>query len=170
MTTPFARLLVPLDGSPDAERALGPALDIAERTGAPVTALRQTWPGDEDSVALMYPARRTDRCAARTDLETTLVDRESAVLAITEGIEPGTLVCMGTHGRGRSEALLGSVAEGVLRDLGQPLLPAGLHCCPRPSPSAAATWWRASTGRRRPRGRWAGPGVERSCSGCRSGS
>jgi nucleotide-binding universal stress UspA family protein len=47
------------------------------------------------------------------------------VLAITEGIEPGTLVCMGTHGRGRSEALLGSVAESVLRDLGQPLLLVG---------------------------------------------
>jgi nucleotide-binding universal stress UspA family protein len=126
MTTPFARLLVPLDGSPDAERALGPALDVAVRTGLPLTVLRQTYPGDEESAAT-YLAELTDRYADRTDLETTLVNRESAVLAITEGIEPGTLVCMGTHGRGRSEALLGSVAEAVLRDVGQPLLLVGPH-------------------------------------------
>ncbi len=124
MTTPFSRLLVPLDGSPDAERALAPALDLASRTGLPLTVLRQTYPGDEEAAAT-YLAELTDRYAGRTDIETMVVERESAVLAITEGIEPGTLVCMGTHGRGRSEAMLGSVAESVLHALGQPLLLVG---------------------------------------------
>src|SRR5262249_24220842 len=36
---PFSDIIVPLDGSPVAERALGPALALVRRTGAPVRVM-----------------------------------------------------------------------------------------------------------------------------------
>jgi nucleotide-binding universal stress UspA family protein len=40
---PFTDVLVPLDGSPAAERALGPALELVTRTGVPLRLLRRVF-------------------------------------------------------------------------------------------------------------------------------
>ena len=42
--TPFTEILVPLDGSPAAERALRPACALATRTGAPIRLLQRPTP------------------------------------------------------------------------------------------------------------------------------
>jgi nucleotide-binding universal stress UspA family protein len=125
--TPFTDILVPLDGSAVAERALRPALDLATRTGVPVRALRRALADDKEKAA-EYLAGLADRCAAATDLETQVVDIESIPDGIIQGLEPGTLVCMSSHGRGGlTRAVMGSVAEALLRTLDRPALVIGPH-------------------------------------------
>lgn len=129
---PFEDIVVPLDGSPEAERALASALELVRRTGVPLRVLSRTLHGDEEELA-GYLADLADRHAAVTDVETQLVDVESIPGAIMAGVGPRTLVCMSSHGRGRSEALLGSVTEAFLRTLGHPVLVVGPHVSPAPS-------------------------------------
>ena len=124
MDYPFEQVLVPLDGSRAAERALAPALELVRRTRVALRLLSRALPGEKEELA-GYLSDLADRHAAVTDVETEVVDVESIPDAITAGIEPGTLVCVSSHGRGRSEALVGSVTEAVLRTLGQPVLVVG---------------------------------------------
>jgi nucleotide-binding universal stress UspA family protein len=124
---PFTDILVPLDGSPAGERALGPALELIHHTGVPLRVLSHAPPEDRQKRS-EYLAGVADRHAAGADIETEVVDGDSVPLAIAEGLEPGTLVCMSSHGRGGlARALLGSVAEALLRQLDRPALVVGPH-------------------------------------------
>ncbi|MGH9214700.1 MAG: universal stress protein [Acidimicrobiales bacterium] len=127
METPFTDILVPLDGSPAAERALTPALELARRTRVQLRVLSRALPDEKDSLA-DYLAGMANRHAAEIDIKALVVDRESIPDAIAEGLEPGTLVCMSSHGRrGLGRAVMGSVAEALLRTLDQPALVVGPH-------------------------------------------
>jgi len=124
---PFTDVLVPLDGSPAAERALRPALELVSRTGVPLRLLRRVFT-DEAEEAAGYLASLADRYAGLTDAETQIVDRDSIPDAIIDGLEPGTLVCMSSHGRGGvTRAVIGSVTEALLRTLDRPALVVGPH-------------------------------------------
>ena len=128
--TPFTDILVPLDGSEMAERALSPALDLATRARVPLRALRRVLSDDKEE-ATEYLAAIADRCAPTLDVDTQVVDRESIPDAILEGLAPGTLLCMSSHGRGGvARAVMGSVAEAVLRTLDRPALMVGPHLAP----------------------------------------
>ena len=123
--TPFTDILVPLDGSPAAERALIPALELVRRTGVPLRVLTRAL-ADEKQTLATYLAAVADRHAAVADGETQVVDRESISDAIAEGLGPGTLVCMSSHGRGGvARAVMGSIAEAFLRTLDRPALVVG---------------------------------------------
>lgn len=125
MPTPFTEIVVPLDGSATAERALGPALALARRAAVPLRVLSRALPGEDEELA-GYLAGVTDRYAAVTDVETQVVDRESIPDAIADGLDPGALVCMSSHGRsGIARAAMGSVAEALLRTLGRPVVVVG---------------------------------------------
>lgn len=127
MQEPFTEVLVPLDGSPAAERALAPALELVRRTGVPLRVISRTLPGEEESLA-GYLAGVADRFAAVTDVETELVEHEAIPEAIREATVPGSLVCMSSHGRGGvPRALLGSVTEALLRTITEPALVVGPH-------------------------------------------
>jgi nucleotide-binding universal stress UspA family protein len=134
---PFDQILVPLDGSPAAERALGPALALARRAGVPLRLLSRALP-DQDEELAGYLADLTDRHAAVTDVETQVLDMEAIPAAIARGLDPGTLVCMASHGRARSEALVGSVTEATLRTIGAPVLVVGPHV---PADVSLAAGW-----------------------------
>jgi nucleotide-binding universal stress UspA family protein len=122
---PFTDILVPLDGSPLAERALGPALDLSTRTGVPVRVLRRVFP-DETEDGAAYLADLADRYAGTIDLETQIDDRASIPDAILDGLAPGSLLCMTSHGRGGiARAVMGSIAEAVLRTIDRPALVVG---------------------------------------------
>ena len=124
---PFTDVLVPLDGSPVAERALEPAIELVTRTGVPLRLLRRVFT-DEAEEGAEYLAGLADRYAGLTDAETQIVDRDSIPDAIVEGLEPGTLVCMSSHGRdGITRAAVGSVTEALLRVLDRPALVVGPH-------------------------------------------
>jgi nucleotide-binding universal stress UspA family protein len=139
------RLLVPLDGSPHAERILGPAAELARLSGAELTLCRVVPPipvlghdligyaaGGTD-VPLTETLRRDaaaylDGLAGRLRAQglrvhtRTLVDPypASAVLGEAEGCDG---IALETHGRGGlSRWLLGSVADKVVRGAHVPVL------------------------------------------------
>jgi nucleotide-binding universal stress UspA family protein len=123
--TPFTDILVPLDGSPAAERALIPALELVRRTGVPLRVLSRALADEKETLAT-YLAGVADRHATVADVETQVVDRESIPDAIADGLGPGTLLCMSSHGRGGvARAVMGSIAESFLRTLDRPALVVG---------------------------------------------
>jgi len=132
-------ILVPVDFSPCAEHALDYACMLAARLGAKihvVNALAVTYP--ELSVALteqMITSLRHNnaallekllapRLATATFGERIVVDDDArdAILKAAKAVR-ADLIVIGTHGRrGLSRALLGSVAEDVLRRAPCPVL------------------------------------------------
>ena len=121
-------IVVPLDGSTLAERAVQVAAPLAERVGADIELLTTRWLNDNRS-----PRKYLD-CVAGflgDPRFSTVVDGErTAVDAIQHAAEAGgeTLVCMTTHGRGRFRwAALGSVTEQVIRHSSKPILLVGPH-------------------------------------------
>lgn len=125
MPTPFTEIVVPLDGSRTAERAIGPATALAARAGVPLRVLSRALPGEEEELS-GYLADVADRYAAVNDVEPVVVMRESIPDAILEGLAPGALVCMSSHGRGGiARATMGSVAEALVRSISSPILVVG---------------------------------------------
>ena len=144
MTPRIDRILVPLDFSPQSQEALDYACFIAARFGASVDVLHvweppanlEPWlPGDVDRV-LQQERDRIDRDLARAiephRLEALRVRAklvaDTPVRGILHETEGGgyDLVVMGTHGRtGLPRALLGSVAEQVVRRAHTPVLTVG---------------------------------------------
>lgn len=130
---PVRRILVPLDGSPEADQVLPLAVRSARAFGATVVLLRvepfvpretaplgQGWdPGR--ALARLEPQER------RLRAEGVLVERVAAygveAAEIVRASEDADLVILSTHGRsGPSRWWFGSVAEQVLRHCTRPLL------------------------------------------------
>ena len=123
-------LVVPLDGSEWAERALPIADAIADRVGGRLHLVSSQYYGPLD------PAEYLEEVAARyrrnpVDIATT--KETYAADAIVEAAQSADdrVVCMTTHGRGSLRwAALGSVAEDVIRRAGRPVILVGRHCRP----------------------------------------
>lgn len=123
-------LVVPLDGSEFAERALRPACAFAAQLeNARVVLLSCTW-GDGRRVR----AHLDDRAAmfdGVVDVETRIVADVEPTEAIVETVAsmPDALLCMATHGRsGLRTAVFGSVAEQVVCRSSRPLVLVGPAC------------------------------------------
>ncbi len=138
----FAHLLVALDGSPRSEAILGPAAALARATGARMTLTHviatRSVAGPRIfplSPQALEPARAAaegylERLAQQLSSEEMPVDyrvvqAESAVEGITRvaGDVGADLIALATHGYGGlTRAVLGSVADKVLRSSLLPLL------------------------------------------------
>jgi nucleotide-binding universal stress UspA family protein len=130
-------LIVPLDGSPTAETALGPAVCLARPLGARLQLLHSTV-GAHDGRHRAYLAdvadgRLTDK-SGRAPLEVPEgIETLSRTFvwpaqAITEALEsePDAALCMTTHGRGAiGRYTLGSVADQVVGDARDPIVLVG---------------------------------------------
>ena len=110
-------IVVPLDGSTFAERALRPAGEVARRAGAHVVVMTARYGG-----VVVEPRRYLEE-AARTagidDAESVVVEGRLAASAIAAVVceHPEAAVVMTTHARERlGRALFGSVAEEILRE------------------------------------------------------
>ena len=138
-------ILVPLDGSELAERALGPARQLAVAAGATLLLVRVVpdrelgaagGPSDEVEEAQRYLASLASRLRAP-------VGREAAPVILTQACagDPAErivreaelwrtdLVVMATHGRGGLGRLVhGSVADAVLRASSVPVLLVPARC------------------------------------------
>lgn len=133
------RILVPLDGSGLAERALPLAWGIASRTSADLLLLsavvpREQWAG----LATSDPADATERNAAEAYLESVAAplraqrlkvrtlavhDRVAAAICTAADAAGCDLVVMATHGRsGLGSWFAGSVAERVRHSTDTPVL------------------------------------------------
>ena len=141
----YERIIVPLDGSELAERALPTAEKLAHLTGAPlhivrVVDLTRLGPygayglapeygvmasamSDEDTAAREYVAR-TERALAERGLTVSgEVLTGSAAREVIGLVHPEDLIVMASHGRGGvARWFLGSVAEEVARRSPAPVL------------------------------------------------
>lgn len=123
----YNSVLVPLDGSDLAERALDPALAVARRFDAGIVLYAQA---DSEATAAEREGYLSDVAGRLTGIAVTV--RGDTATSPAAGIEQlagasgPTLVCMSSHGRGGlGEAVLGSVAEDVLRRIADPVLLVG---------------------------------------------
>ncbi len=132
------KILVPLDGSPLAEAALAPAVEMARTSGGGLLLLRaaqaHTLPGVDATEAEVRVVREAEtylaeaaeraRALGAREVETTVWYGPAAV-AILEAaaFHKVGLIVMTTHGRtGLGRLILGSVAESVLRGTPTPIL------------------------------------------------
>ncbi len=119
-------IVVPLDGSEAAERALGPAARLAARFPAEVVVMTAQWGGVVvDPHAYLEEAARR---AGLTQVETQVVPDTFPQTAIARLVHdvPDPVVCMSTHGRtGLGHAFLGNVAEEVIQRVETPLVLVG---------------------------------------------
>jgi nucleotide-binding universal stress UspA family protein len=138
------RVVVPLDGTPGAERALDQASGMARAFGIPIVLLRvlgplpdevhADGPRNEGTVARTYldgVAQRLWRTGVQAS--TVVVGNQSPADAIL-GTAAGEMVVMSTHARSPiARALIGSVADKVVRGAHGPVL-----LVPPPSPGQLA--------------------------------
>lgn len=145
MTDRITRILVPVDFSPPARRALRYATMLAQRAGARLTLLYVVedvivpgaW-GPEVYVPDITELLRTLVATANRRLATMTAQTEARGVAASKSVITGraapaivdyaangrfNLIVMGTHGRtGLSHAIMGSVAERVVRQAHCPVL------------------------------------------------
>jgi nucleotide-binding universal stress UspA family protein len=120
-------IVVPLDGSAHAERAIPVARKLAAQTGGGIMLMTARWDDDPERAH----AYLTKAAADHGPVGVLFVQDRHAARAISlVAQENGTrLVCMTSHGRGSLRwAALGSVTEDVIRDARQPVLVVGRHC------------------------------------------
>ena len=116
----LAHVVVPLDGSDSAARAVPIARQLAALVGARLTVLAVSIPG-EDHGSLQQHVEQT---AARIDGDAVLVEGDEVPVAILTAARqlPHHVVCMTSHGRGRSASLVGSVAADLAARASEPLV------------------------------------------------
>jgi nucleotide-binding universal stress UspA family protein len=121
----IASVVVPLDGSPLAARAIRPARALTERAGASLLLMTAARDPHVRDAGKRLDDQATDLGLDR--VETAVVPNSSAAEAIlSEARDPNTVVCMSSHRRsGVGQVLLGSVAEAVLRRSERPVLVIG---------------------------------------------
>jgi nucleotide-binding universal stress UspA family protein len=141
MSTPIPQhILVPHDFSETADQALAYALDLAEKLGARITIVHayEVVYGFPESVQLTADLLGAVQSASRTALDSVLARARRPGVALDGLLRQGPawseintlareanvdLIVMGTHGRrGIARALLGSVAEKVVRTATCPVL------------------------------------------------
>lgn len=123
-------IVVPLDGSTFADRALRPACSLAARLEH-ARVLIVTCAPDNIDVAQHHLDDRASLYSEVVDVETHIVghgDPAEVILAIA-ATEPDAMVCMATRGRGGiGAAVLGSVATEIVCRSTQPLVLVGAKC------------------------------------------
>jgi nucleotide-binding universal stress UspA family protein len=134
-----ARLVVPVDGSPFAERALPVAAWLAEEVGALIHLIEIADHGRGAESTMQYVGDLARRRGATWEVVPGH-DPGAAIVAATDAEQP-SLACLATHGRDRSAAVLGSVATSVLDHATAPVILVGPEARPpsaRDAPIVAA--------------------------------
>lgn len=123
-------VVVPLDGSELAERALRPACALAARLDDARVLLVSCAP-DDVAVVQAHLDDRAALFAGVVDVDTRILEELEPAEGILETMAsaPDALLCMATHGRGGLRAaVLGSVAERVVCRSSEPLVLVGPAC------------------------------------------
>ena len=123
----FDTIIVPLDGGSFAEHALEPAARLARDLGAELVAMMVVGQPDYEQSG-QYLAKLTGALDVPTRAPYILVSHDPADCVANAGEAQGALIVMTSHARSRaSHAVLGSVAEKVVRQLVSPVLVIGPH-------------------------------------------
>jgi nucleotide-binding universal stress UspA family protein len=132
----YASVLVPLDGTDTAERALAPAAALATSFGADLHVVAAGIRHDERWWYEGYLERLRDRVSEVVGHVSSDRDIAAGILSTAREIAP-CLVCMSTHGRSRTAAVVGSTFAGVAALIGAPLVAVGPRVVsPPPGPMA----------------------------------
>lgn len=128
----FDSLIVPIDGSAESARSLGPAGALAHYLDVPLQVVAYHAPAD-DGFELTELVRHQLSAVGDVDrkLDVAPMTRPVAELVaerLSQSASP--LVVMTTRGHGRSAAVLGSVANDILATGKAPLLLVGPNCEP----------------------------------------
>lgn len=132
------KILVPMDGSPSSIAGLSQAVALAEELGSQLEVLHVNAP-DDFAVGSATASAKSAREEAEQDMERAVAAAENRLAErLTRRTESGDpvrkilevaaadkadLIVIGTHGRvGRMHALIGSVAEAVVRNASCPVL------------------------------------------------
>jgi nucleotide-binding universal stress UspA family protein len=121
----FTHVIVPLDGTAESTAAVTQACAIAGLTGARITLLRVYSAGSPTPETLEYLQKAALECSHASGTIDVVVLSGSPVEVILQQVEErgANLVVMRTRGRaGLSRAVLGSVAEGVVKGSPAPVL------------------------------------------------
>ena len=120
----YAAVLVPVDGSPLAETALGPAEDLARRFGAELHLVTAGVHHDERWWHEGYLARLAGRAGPVVGHVAAGGDVAAGIVGTARALAPA-LVCMATRGHARGAALYGSTFARVAATIGVPLVAVG---------------------------------------------
>lgn len=131
MTDPrslYTDVLLAADGSELADRAMAAAHVVSAALGADLHVLGVA-PGESERADLRTHIEQALAARGATaQVEVEIGDQPAEAISAAADALGDPLVCMGTHGRGRSSAVLGSVAAQVLRRRGAPIFVAGPEC------------------------------------------
>lgn len=125
------RLIVPLDGSTESWHALDVAVALARRCDTYVDVVHIAFsPNDvrwaERDLTEQLASRDTPGVAVTMHVRLSSETVGAEIEALLQD-DPGAIVVMASHGRGRSAALLGSIAEDVLQRTFGPVMLVGPH-------------------------------------------
>src|SRR5512132_873811 len=109
----IGRVVVPVDGSPFAERALPVAVWAAHALGAEIHLIEVVSGARDTAAAIRYLDGLARLHAAWSWDVARGEDVGDTIVAATRGEPPG-LACLATHGRDRRATVLGSTASAVL--------------------------------------------------------
>ena len=122
----YSQVVVPLDGGAFSTRALGPAQQLAAACEAPLVLVSYALTAAHTSdlrLAVKTLAAEIDHPAVVVKVEQT--GDVARAIAKEVAADPGSLVCMSSVGRSHTSPMLGSVAEGVLREVTTPIVLVG---------------------------------------------
>lgn len=123
------RLIVPTDGSSASWHAVDVAVALADVLSARVLVLEVAFaPADINAAQarLEHGVADRQRHGAPIDVEVRLSgDSVASAVEALVLVNPGAVVVMASHGRGRSAALVGSVAEDILHRIFGPIILVG---------------------------------------------
>jgi nucleotide-binding universal stress UspA family protein len=123
-------VVVPLDGSDVAARAVPVGADLARGFGAELVLVTTTQTTRADRMVRPVWLDEAAASVSGTPVRTEFLDEHPADAAICTVAQraPDTTICMATHGRGAiGTAILGSVARDVIRDAERPVVLVGPH-------------------------------------------
>jgi len=132
----FTDIIIPVDGSETSFRAVPVAASLAKRLAATPHILG-AW-GDLPKDVMLARIKLTADAVLGSTEHTVLLerhDRPVADIIYKAAVSfPEPLLCMTTHGRGRSAAFRGSVVAETLELLPTPIVLVGPQCPPNPIP------------------------------------
>ncbi len=127
----MSSIVVPLDGSDLARSALPVAQDLAHSLDSSVVLLTSGWGSTVEELQAGLEAQAAELDVATT---TSVVPDTFPATAIVQAVkDTDDAIVMATHGRtGLGKALLGSVAEDVLKGTDRPVVLLGPASAPQP--------------------------------------
>jgi len=128
----FTRVIVPVDGSDFSWRALGPAAALARQTDAALEVLQVVTLPDDATPAEQIVREQLGETGIDAEMLArvqvvieTMGDNVASTIARRAVDNAGSIVVMSSVGRGRSAALIGSIAEELLGLIYGPIMVVG---------------------------------------------